>query len=389
MKHKILQWTKNNYRFIIVILCLFASEHMNAQQVSAVVALRFNNQSTSRAKVNILPPGKGANKTEIAVSDKFGSGTKMIIPIGTVIVLRSPGGTQVVSNINKEKSIEYKVEFSDKGENHIVKGVGAQIENNVKKTLGYSYRNTNERGTTAATKGTEFTFTDLSDGENEKAKIITKEGSIKIIDQVPYYVNGKAIKNDRHGKLTTRSISKTQSAGENIYTSSDEPRENDTYESAINDIKNEIEMEMQNGDVDPEDLAGDLMCLGDLYMVNKEPLSAIDAYRKASNYFTEVYGEDDLYTIEANLSLAAAYLAAGNAAESKEIINASIKFLEESLEDAEDDLKFVLEDDDAENEDIICEDISEIYGYLGWAYEIAEDDANKEKYYKLADEGCN
>ena len=389
MKHKILQWTKNNYRFIIVILCLFASEHMNAQQVSAVVALRFNNQSTSRAKVNILPPGKGANKTEIAVSDKFGSGTKMIIPIGTVVILRSPGGTQVVSNINKEKSIEYKVEFSDKGENHIVKGVGAQIENNVKKTLGYSYRNTNERGTTAATKGTEFTFTDLSDGENEKAKIITKEGSIKIIDQVPYYVNGKAIKNDRHGKLTTRSISKTQSAGENIYTSSDEPRENDTYESAINDIKNEIEMEMQNGDVDPEDLAGDLMCLGDLFMVNKEPLSAIDAYRKASNYFTEVYGEDDLYTIEANLSLAAAYLAAGNAAESKEIINASIKFLEESLEDAEDDLKFVLEDDDAENEDIICEDISEIYGYLGWAYEIAEDDANKEKYYKLADEVCN
>ena len=389
MKHKILQWTKNNYRFIIVILCLFASEHMNAQQVSAVVALRFNNQSTSRAKVNILPPGKGANKTEIAVSDKFGSGTKMIIPIGTVIVLRSPGGTQVVSNINKEKSIEYKVEFSDKGENHIVKGVGAQIENNVKKTLGYSYRNTNERGTTAATKGTEFTFTDLSDGENEKAKIITKEGSIKIIDQVPYYVNGKAIKNDRHGKLTTRSISKTQSAGENIYTSSDEPRENDTYESAINDIKNEIEMEMQNGDVDPEDLAGDLMCLGDLYMVVKDPLNAIDAYRKASDYFTELYGEDDLYTIEANLSLAAAYLAAGNAAESKEIINASIKFLEETLEDAEDDLKFVKEDDDAENEDIICEDISEIYGYLGWAYEIAGDDANKEKYYKLADEGCN
>ena len=389
MKHKILQWTKNNYRFIIVILSLFASEHMNAQQVSAVLALRFNNQSTSRAKVNILPPGKGANKTEIAVTDKFESGTKMIIPIGTVVILRSPGGTQVVSNINKEKSIEYKVEFSDKGENHIVKGVGAQIENNVKKTLGYSYRNTNERGTTAATKGTEFTFTDLSDGENEKAKIITKEGSIKIIDQVPYYVNGKAIKNDRHGKLTTKSISKTQSAGDNIYTSSDEPQENDNYESAINDIKNEIEMEMQNGDVDPEDLAGDLMCLGDLYMINKKPISAIDAYRKASDYFTEVYGEDDLYTIEANLSLAAAYLAAGNAAESKEIINASIKFLEESLEDAEDDLKFVKEDDDAENEDIICEDISEIYGYLGWAYEIAGDDANKEKYYKLADEGCN
>ena len=389
MKHKILQWTKNNYRFIIVILSLFASEHMNAQQVSAVLALRFNNQSTSRAKVNILPPGKGANKTEIAVTDKFESGTKMIIPIGTVVILRSPGGTQVVSNINKEKSIEYKVEFSDKGENHIVKGVGAQIENNVKKTLGYSYRNTNERGTTAATKGTEFTFTDLSDGENEQAKIITKEGSIKIIDQVPYYVNGKAIKNDRHGKLTTRSISKTQSAGDNIFTSSDEPQENDNYESAINDIKNEIEMEMQNGDVDPEDLAGDLMCLGDLYMVVKDPLNAIDAYRKASDYFTEVYGEDDLYTIEANLSLAAAYLAAGNAAESKEIINASIKFLEESLEDAEDDLKFVKEDDDAENEDIICEDISEIYGYLGWAYEIAGDDANKEKYYKLADEGCN
>ena len=389
MKHKILQWTKNNYRFIIVILSLFANEHLNAQKVSTVLSLRFNNQSTSRAKVNILPPGKGANKTEIAVSDKFESGTKMIIPPGTVVVLQSPGGTQVVSCTDKAKSIEYKVEFSDNGENHVVKGMGAQIENKVKKTLRYNYRNTNERGLTCASKSTEFTFTDLSDGENEKAKIITKEGTIKIIDQVPYYVNGKPIKNGRHGKLTTKSISKTQSAGDNIYTSSDEPQENDNYESAINDIKNEIEMEMQNGDADPEDLAGDLMCLGDLYMIVKDPLNAIDAYRKASDYFAEVYGEDDLYTIEANLSSAAAYLAAGNAAESKEILNASIKFLEESLEDAEDDLKFVKEDDDAENEDIICEDIGEIYGYLGWAYEIAEDHENSEKYYKLADEDCN
>lgn len=389
MKHKILQRTKNNYRFIIVILSLFACEHMNAQHMSAVVALRFNNQSTSKAKVNILPPGNGANKTEISVSDKFESGTKMIIPTGTVVVLQSPGGTQVISCINQAKSIEYKVEFSDKGENHVVKGVGAQIENKVKKTLGYSYRNTNERGTTAASKGTEFTFTDLSDGKNEQAKIITKEGSIKIIDQVPCYVNGKPIENDRHGKLTTKSISKTQSAGDNIYTSNDEPVEYDNYQSAVNDSKNEIEREMQNGDVDPEDLADDLMCLGDLYMVVKEPLKAIDAYNKASGYFADVYGEDDLYTIEANLSLAAAYLAAGNAAESKEIINASIKFLEENLEDAEDDLKFVKEDDDAENEDIICEDISEIYGYLGWAYDIAEDHANSEKYYKLADEDCN
>ena len=76
----------------------------------------------------------------------------------------------MVKPTDPAKSMEYKVEFTSDGENHIVKGFGAQIVNTVNKTLGYKYRNTNERGVTAASQGTEFTFTDLSESKSEKAE---------------------------------------------------------------------------------------------------------------------------------------------------------------------------------------------------------------------------
>ena len=124
--------------------------------------------------------------------------------------------------------------------------MGAQIVNTVNKTLGYNYRNTNERGTTAASKGTVFTFTDLSESKSEKATIVTNEGTINIIDQVPCTINGQPIKNNRKGGITTKSVSQTQSAGQATFTSSNKPIEYGNYNAAIAYIKNEINNETRN-----------------------------------------------------------------------------------------------------------------------------------------------
>lgn len=152
--------------FVFLILSLFTSSVI-AQNTSIVTGLRLKNVPVSSVKLQVMPPGKGGNLVELSLDDKIASGTTMIIPPETVVVLKSPGGTQVLKSIHSGKSMEYKVEINEQGENHVIKGLGAQIANIVKKTLGYNYRNTNERGTTAASKGTEFTFTDLTDNEIE------------------------------------------------------------------------------------------------------------------------------------------------------------------------------------------------------------------------------
>ena len=125
-----------------------------AQKASSVIALRLNGKSANSVPCTVLSPGSGGNNKVVNVGDQLKSGTTLIIPLNTIIVLRSTGGQQEVTPANSTKPIEYKIEFTVHGENHIVKGLGAQIVNTVNKTLGYNYRNKNEKGTTAASKGT-------------------------------------------------------------------------------------------------------------------------------------------------------------------------------------------------------------------------------------------
>ena len=312
---------------VIAILFLLMLNSVYAQKFSTITGLAFNGKSATSVNMNIFPPGKGGNKTVANINDHLPAGTRMIIPPNAIVKLQSPGGTQVIKP-TQGKPIEYTVEFTAQGENHVVKGLGAQIENTVKKTVGYNYRNTNEKGTTAASKGTVFTFTDLSDGKNEKATITTAEGTINIIDEVPCTINGEPVKNNRKGGVTTKSVSQTQTAGDNAFTSSDEPLDYASLDAAVNYINNEI----NGGETDPEDIADDLMCLGDLYMDMEQPEQAIKPYSKAADYYLAEYGDDDLSTIEARLSLAQAYIEANNDAQGSAIVTECISILEENLD---------------------------------------------------------
>jgi hypothetical protein len=367
----------------IMLLFLFIVSVAGAQKVSTITGLALNGKSAASIDMNIFPPGKGGNKTTANINDRLLAGTRMVIPANAIVRLQSPGGTQVIKSI-QGKPIEYTVDFTEQGENHVVKGLGAQIENSVKKIAGYNYRNTNEKGTTAASKGTVFTFTDLSNGKDEKATITTAEGTINIIDKVPCTINGEPVKNNRKGGVTTKSVSQTQSAGDNEFTSSNTPLDYGNLERAIAYIQSEI----NSGETDPEDIADDLMCLGDLYMDNEQADQAIGAYSKAADYYLAQYGDDDMSTLEARLSVADAYMAAGDEAKGSSIVKESISILEDILDYDLDDLDFAKQNDDAESAYFICEEITDVYDFLGWAYDIKGDEAQSEAYYNKAEAGC-
>jgi len=368
---------------VITIPFLLMLNAVYAQKFSTITGLALNGKSATSVNMNIFPPGKGGNKTVANINDQLPAGTRMVIPANVIVKLQSPGGTQVIKPI-QGKPIEYTVEFTAQGENHTVKGTGAQIENAVKKIVGYNYRNTNEKGTTAASKGTVFTFTDLSEGKDEKATITTAEGTISIIDKIPCTINGEPVKNNRKGGVTTKSVSQTQTAGDNAFTSSNEPLDYASLDAAIDYITDEI----NGGETDPEDIADDLMCLGDLYMDMDQPEQAIKPYSNAADYYQQQYGDDDLSTIEARLALAQAYMEANNDAQGSAIVTESISILEDILDYDLDDLDFAKQNDDSESVYFLCDEITETYDFLGWAYDIKGDQAQSEDYYNKADAGC-
>ncbi len=384
MKYKIPVTICRYYHNVaIVLLFSFIAASANAQKFATITGLTLNNTPVNSINMNIFPPGKGGNKTVARINDRLESGTRVIIPPHALITLQSPGGSQVVKS-TQANTIEYTVEFTAQGENHSVKGFGAQIDNNVKKILGYNYRNTNEKGTTAASKGTMFTFTDLSIDKNEKAAITTTEGTINIIDKIPCTINGEPVKNSRKGGVTTKSVSRTQSAGDDEFVSTDKPWNVSDVEAAIDIIMNEI----NSKDIDPEDIADDLMCLGDLYMDNEQAAKAIQPYSRAAEYYLAQYGDDDLSTLEARLSMAQAYAESDNDEKATAISNECIDILNDILDADSDDMDFAKQDNDTDAIYFICDEITDVYDFLGWAYDITGDDAQSEAYYQKSEAGC-
>ncbi len=371
---------------MLVFVMLFVTISLFAQ--SSVIGLRFNGQNVRTANTTVMPPGGGGSVPQINMGDRLNSGTRLIIPPNTIVILQSPGGKQVCSS-TQGKTMEYTVKITSNGENHSVRGTGAQVISSVNKSVGYNYRVNNGKGTTTAAKGTEFTFTDMSTGNNEKAIITTEEGSINIIDNVPVRINGQSAPTNKRGEPITQAVSHFQSAGEQQYTSSNRPIDYAGYSQAISIIGAEV-----YSIEDPEERADNLLCLGDLYMDFEQPNNAIEPFYQAKLIFEEFYGSDDLSTIEAVISLSEALAHSGKTNDANAWLGNAYQMLQELAAFNVEDLQYLqeleyFEDEDHEAYDAICDELAEIYGLLGWAYEITGDIATSDQYYEAMDNACN
>ena len=356
-------------------------------QKSVVVNLSFNGQIVESANTTVIFPDNQGSKAQINRGDNLISGTRLIIPYGTTLLLQSPGGRQTISPTNGN-TMEYMVQITPKGENHTVKGNGAQIKSSVTKSVEYNYRVNNGRGTTSAARGTEFTFTDMSKGSHEEALIITEEGSIHIIDKIPVTIGGNAATHNKRNEPLTQALSRVQNKGDEVFTSSDQPLNYADYTEAIRQVSDLI-----YAIKDPEERADNLLFLGDLYMDDEQPKNAIELYHEAMSIFLDIFGEEDLYTLEAQLSLTWALVESGNQAEADAALNGANTILQGLEKEDTDILNYIaaldyIEKEDDEAYDAVCYELVDIYGLLGWVYELADDPETSNSYYAAMEHGC-
>ena len=376
------------FKLITLLLAVtISSSEIFAQ--SKVIGLRYNNQNMQSVNTTVMPPGQGGSKAVLSLGDQLVSGTRLIIPAGTIVMLQSPGGRQICRSTTG-KTMEYTVKFAEKSENHIVRGQGATVQSTVTKSVGYNYRVNNGRGTTSAARGTEFTFTDMSQGDNEQAYITTQEGSINIIDKVPLTIGGQSSVTNKRGQPMTKAVSRVQNQGDAQYTSTDTPVNYSDYREAINYIVAEV-----NSIEDPEERADNQLCLGDLFMELNEYANASNYFYEAYQFFNYYYGPEDTYTLEAALSLAEAYYFYGYQNNDASYQNEGVNILgnvKQTLINLEywnkKDLAYIesldyFDDDDVLAYEIICEEQIEVFGLLGWVYEIEGETKRSNNYYSM------
>ena len=155
----------------------------------------------------------------------------------------------------------------------------------------------------------------------------------------------------------------------------------DNYSLAIQDVYSDINLRP-----DPDDRANNYLCLGELYLDTNEPQLATEQFRQAVAIYEMYYGDEDMSTIEAKLSLAEALMAIDpNSFEADSIMNVVEEALLDFLSFDKEDLQYI---NDPEERELICEDITELNEFLGWLYDIKGDYIESQNYYNDADNGC-
>lgn len=364
---------------LLLIGALFVLPCHAAFAQSKVMALGVNMVSAQQASVGVYPPeGKGTIKKVLSLNDDLPSGTKLVIPGNTVIKLRSRGGEQNIRSINN-KEYEYRVDYEAKGELHTIKGNGSELKNIVSPNngVGYTYRNSNDRGTTAASKHTEFTFADNSQGDNDRAAIATQEGAIVITDEVPITINGQFVTNNIDGEKSSKTVSYDQVAGEK-FTSTNSSIEYKSLDEALAKILGDN----QNTRKGITARNADLMCLGHLYMAKGQPAKALEAFSLVLNYYQVQYGDGSVKSINVMMFTAEAYLAL-NDPEGRQLAVDCVGWLTKDLKEIDRERAY------SQNGNLFCAEYAEKCKFIAWGYKALGMAAESEQFARKAAINCN
>ena len=369
-------------RLSIVIFLVFFSVSSIFAQVGTVNALYRNGQVVGSLNLKIFGSKSGADII-VAVSKgyRLSSGDKIEIPAGCGIQFYSPRGWQNVFTTSNAPLIYY-VKFKGNNEEHIINGKG-QIRSQVTVAgqLGASYKVGNGEGISASSKATDYTFINI--GNNIQASLKTDEGQIEIIEEVTMQINDYSQKINNNGpnseqqKYPTKSISITQTAG-NANTYGGRSVIYNNYNEAVNCLAQEINNQRQ-GNADPEELMDNYTSLGELYLDLGNAANAIQSFNGALYYCNLEYYEDEIESIEIKLYLAEAYMDNGNQNEGQGTVNRCISLLQDNLRYEMEDLNYAQGDEELRQ--LICDEILDIYDFLGWAYDIVGNTSVSDQYY--------
>lgn len=369
---------KSTLMLLLVFFFVSVSMIQIKAQGTKVISIEYGGSQVGQTNLVVIEPKqKQKNTTVYSNNTIFPSGTKIVTPGSTTV--------EIGANNNQQKitpNTVHEVILTAKGEVHkTIRGkVLHYINYNPK---GYSYR---ASGNKEVKKGSVVPQTTVFsvEVENEKAKYETIKGQITAFEQVHYNVQ-EASKNNtsKRNRPITATKSQTISAGESAYLDDDiDEIDFYTYEEALAELQSQFDDYTSYTDL--EQIADNNLAIGELYLDDDDPDTAIDYFNKALDSYYQLEFEE-MSIAETQLLMAEAYYMLNYPEDSRYYASQAIENITPILEFNIMDYNFAVEDGDYYLADEIAYDLFYNYDYMGWAYELLNDLATADYYYELAD----
>jgi len=368
--------------FLFLFLCMFFELHAQFQ----IVGMQYNGAFANSVNLTILNPD-GTQFTGSVPFDaykQYPSGTTFKTPANTAISILYKGQTQIIS-----PNSSLKVSIVNNGViAQTLTGKVQHVLKDVKQKLGF-YKAGNGY-TWAHAEGTDF-FVEAYD-KSKKAKFITLEGTIAILEEVPVSITQTATNLETHnGKTKERELTTTKriyaSAGQDYVTEELEPITYATYEEALYAFDDEINQLEAQGNAYPEELADLFTLLGELYLDNGQFDEAIVPLAKSVEYNNQVDPEA-IETLEAVLYFCEALINATSDeahVQGVNLVQEIIGIFTEELKVYLSEYKYAYDIQDYDLAWELCNDLVDLNEYLGWSHDLLENYDQAEYYYKWSD----
>lgn len=354
-----------------------------------IVGMQYNGPSgwvtATQAHLTISEPGKQpyTQNVQYDYAKQYASGTTFTTHENTSISIMYKGQTQVMY-----PNSTLKVVIESNGiKAQTLKGTVNHILKDVKQKVGF-YKAGNGY-TWAHAEGTQFIV--QASGQSKNVKIQTSEGRVTIVDQVPVVINQSATTKigGKAGAELNTTVRTTNSAGQQAYVTNQGSNkiQYQTYGEAIEAFEKEIRYKEQSGNAYIEELAENYSLIGELYMEIGEFDRAIEPLGKAVEYLSAL-DDEDLYIIDTSLFYSEALINSSisdNRTIGNNLVIQIINILTPVLNEYIAEYNFANEDGDEDWAWDLCYDLVDINEYLGWSYELLNNDAKANEFYNWAD----
>ena len=286
----------------LAIACL--AEAASAQ--SQVAEIKVNGASKQNARIYVTAPRSSRALRQVALRQNFGAGTVLQTPAGVQLSLQSSNGNVETMAPGAKLRIDT---VSANGESYSVLDGGVSFW--IRKKLGFFKAGDGRKVVQGSARATRFSVS----VQGDQIRFQEHEGQVTVKRKFQVRVAGAADPGRRNPgrKLTTTRSEELSASGQSYDLGYYDEQfvEFGSYDEAENYFRRHSAQQQQN---DPEQAAEDATTLGHLLLDEGEIAQATQAFQKALQLDTRLYGEIDPVVADDHANLGYAYLEAGQAA---------------------------------------------------------------------------
>ena len=330
----------------------------------------------NQANITVGLPNQQPKNMQVALNQRFQSGTLFAVPANTVVWLGSNGNNQRLGPGSR-----HMASAGAKGEVH--KTFFGSVAHYVKNKLNFYRASGPSNKQQGAVKGTIFTVTAVG----KDVKFFTQEGQVAVSRKVALNISEQSQNSrGRNQQLETTKTTYLNAGNEQMYYhNSNEQITYASYEEAIAEFKRELDGLYDDG-VDAEFIVEYFTLLGELYLDDGNAEMAIDSFETAIDLYEEELDPEDPLLADNYLGLAEAFYMAGYQEDGNETWNKATSFIVRDMENNELELNYFIQIEDYDTAWSIGMDVVDNLYNLGWAYYLINDTTNGDKFYAMARE---